>query len=149
MSEQATWLLLKSKFEGPIGKEVLGGSERITERLNDGVPDVVYQFLSGETGWLELKFLATKGRTWPLVKIPWKSPAQPFWLQRWVRWGGRAGVLLYVADVGWYYWRPSKDIRWVAWAQDPVPAEGATWWCGPRLDVSGLLRAMREKVAAS
>ena len=135
MSESAMWDHLKEKIVGRVN------AERITERLNDGVPDVVYQFASGEAGWCELKYVAGVGKD--VLRIPWKSTAQPFWLQRWRRWGGRSGVLLRIERRGWFYWRPTDDIRWVEWAQNPVGLDTATWRCGERLDVTGLCAAWK------
>lgn len=150
MSEQAMWGLLRDKSKGLVAME------RITEKLNAGVPDVVYQFPAGyglyeldetvlspgPSGWVELKYLASaKGES---VRIPWKNADQPFWLQRWVRWGGRAGVLLYVKDTGWFYWRPWQDIKWLDFIKAPVSLEQATWKCGPRLDIPGLLAELRR-----
>jgi hypothetical protein len=166
MSEQAMWTLLAEKL-----KAAGVGAERITEKLNAGVPDVVYQFpreydgmpyresdggLSigsgpGPTGWVELKFLSAEKVRDGLVRIPWKNADQPFWLQRWVRWGGRAGVLLYVKDTGWYYWRPWVTIDWLDWIKGSVGLAHPihpdkyfpTWQCGPRLSLQGLLDALR------
>lgn len=124
MSEQAMWGLLAQKTRGLVGME------RITEKLNPGVPDVVYQFPStselilgsyvrqpGPSGWVELKYVggdkAQRALREGVVKIPWKNADQPYWLQRWARWGGRSGVLLQISEVGWYYWRPWQSIKWL------------------------------------
>lgn len=168
MSEQAMWGLLREKTK------LLCGMERITEKLNPGVPDVVYQFptfyggepkvecgevvsvpgFPGPSGWLELKYLPAERVKGHSVRIPWKSADQPFWLQRWARWGGRAGVLLYVKDTGWYYWRAPAAIKWVEWIKGPVVlghqeppvphGEYPTWACSAKLDVAGLLVELRR-----
>lgn len=166
VSEQAMWDLLKRKTKGLVEME------RITEKLNPGVPDVVYQYPQvfepgtfdgagwrpGPSGWVELKYLggdkAANAVRDQVCRIPWKNADQPFWLQRWKRWGGRSGVLLYVKDAGWYYWRPWVKIAWLEFIKAPVRLSGEvcntpdsslpTWQCGPRLDVPELLVELRR-----
>lgn len=135
------WENVRDRVKAQSGGPLL---ERITEKLNRGVPDVTYQFGGGEAGWVELKWLAKPGKAWPLVAIPWKSTDQPLWLWRWARAGGRAGVLLKIADVGWFYWRPDREVGWMTRIQGQVDVGTATWAGGPVLDLEGLLGALRK-----
>jgi hypothetical protein len=84
---------------------------RITEKLNDGVPDTTFCLPSGESGWVELK--AIDNTPGPLTKIPWKSPAQPLWLYTWAQRGGTAGVLLRVNRTDeWLWWQAKGTVEW-------------------------------------
>jgi hypothetical protein len=84
---------------------------RITEKLNEGVPDTTFCLPSGESGWVELKAIdSTPG---PMTKIPWKSPAQPLWLYTWAQRGGMAGCLLRVNRTDeWLWWKAQGTVEW-------------------------------------
>lgn len=102
MSEKQMWEYLRPKL-APLLKV-----ERITERLNEGVSDVVYARSKTEMGWVELKVTSK-----PRGRIPWKSPAQPLFLTSWAARGVRAGVLVRVEeDNSFWYWRADGTIEW-------------------------------------
>jgi hypothetical protein len=114
-SEKVMWEHMRDR----VGELML--MERITEKLNEGVPDV--SWCHGETdtaGWLELKVLDKPAKTLMTEKrwvIPFKSPAQPLWLYRWAKNGGRAGVLLRTSDDMWIFWRAEGTVEWLKMIQ--------------------------------
>lgn len=123
MSENNAWQYLRDRLKPHIH------IERFTDRISEGVPDTCYVFNDRTTGWLELKYLP---RLSPTSKIPWKSPAQPLWLNRWTRKGGVAGILMRTGDDEWLYWRAEPDPRWCGWISSPKAFEN------PHLYTQGL-----------
>lgn len=104
--EVRMWDLIREKAVVPRHVHMV----RITEKLNDGVPDTVYCLPSGESGWCELKAI---DRWNSKTVIPWKSPAQPLWLYTWAQRGGTAGVLLRVNESdNWVWWKAQGTVAW-------------------------------------
>jgi len=105
------WTYLRTAFrtEGVL-------AERLTERLNPGVPDVLWTF-EGRTGLLELKWLPafpTDRTVTPLLTYGAHGlqPDQAFWLGRWARRGGRAHVLLRIGTDDWWLWTALPTVVW-------------------------------------
>lgn len=71
---------------------------RITDKLQGGIPDILWLARDGRSGFVELK------------ADDWVRPDQALFLWRWVKAGGRAGILK--RDAGeWVYWRTVDDYQ--------------------------------------
>lgn len=118
--EVRMWELLRAKVVVPRHIHMV----RITEKLNDGVPDTTFCLPSGESGWVELKAI---DHYKPGVSIPWKSPAQPLWLYTWAQRGGMAGCLLRVnsSDL-WYWWKAEGTVEWNRMIKGPEAFQNVT-----------------------
>jgi hypothetical protein len=100
------WDLLRRKVVEPRHVHLV----RITEKLNEGVPDITFCLPSGAAGWMELK---AEDRYRKGMKIPWKSPAQPLFLYTWAQRGGAAGCLMRINSTDeWYWWRARGSVEW-------------------------------------
>ncbi len=126
MSEKAMWAYLQPKLKGLIH------TERLTDRLIEGLPDVVWT-RPGRTGFLELKYLdrlPKDPRVTPVLTYGphGLQPAQAFWLNRWARHGGRAHILLRVESSGWYAWRALPHPEWVREIVSVTAFEAAQFW---------------------
>ncbi len=96
MSETSLWNTMRKHHKAD--KEPAGTLERIENNVGAGTPDVLYCLL-GHVGMIELKAIPS----WPkrpdtIVKIDHFTKQQKVWLSRWVRCGGKAYVLLKVAQ---------------------------------------------------
>lgn len=156
MSETNMWDYLQPKLKA----ENLH-CERITDRAQEGVPDVVYVNGLGTTGWLELKYLAAYPKDLAVTPLltygsHGLQTAQAFWLGRWARRGGRAGILLRVGSTDWWYWRSEGAPEWTSNIQTCWAASMATRrWCSgpetklPRFEsMSGVLALFQPFTAA-
>lgn len=141
-SESVMWQHL-AQHAGPLLT-----MERIDAKRQEGVPDVSWcHGVSDTAGWLELKVVQVEFVP-DRVRIPWKSPAQPLWLYRWARRGGRAGILLRDSTDSWYFWRAFGSASWHK-AMLSVHLPDPTWCSIGALDADGLVRALTAKLATS
>lgn len=107
--------------------------QRCDVRGVHGWPDVVWQdpHHRGRAGWLELKHLETGAGRARGKKIGLR-PDQALWLSRWVRFGGTAGVLLYVSEPRTWGYLPAEDSSlWRTLAVGPEAWNKLEWL--PRL----------------
>lgn len=118
--EMRMWELLRSKAVEPRHIHMV----RITEKLNEGVPDTTFCLPSGESGWVELK---AEDKLREGMRIPWKSPAQPLWLYTWAQRGGMAGCLMRInaSDI-WYWWKAQGTVEWNRMIKTPEAFDQAT-----------------------
>lgn len=103
MNEQVMWAKLKEA--GLFG-------ERITDRLAEGVPDVIALNSQGHAVWIELK--APKS----LTGQTGLRTDQAVWLWRWVKHGGLAVVLVARPNDTWELHAPTYDMGWARKAVD-------------------------------
>lgn len=105
--EVRMWELIRARAVVPRHIHMV----RITEKLNDGVPDTTFCLPSGESGWVELK--AEDRFKSGVTCIPWKSPAQPLWLYTWAQRGGMCGVLMRLNQSDtWMWWQAKGTVEW-------------------------------------
>jgi hypothetical protein len=119
--EMRMWDVIRDKAVVPRHIHMV----RITEKLNDGVPDTTFCLDDGSAGWVELKAIDTLnvGKT----VIPWKSSAQPLWLYTWAQRGGMAGCLLRVNRTDeWYWWRAQGTFDWLKMIKTPDAFKNVT-----------------------
>lgn len=108
--ESNAWSSLRDRVK------VLGlHTERLTDRIQDGLPDVLWVHKASRmTGLLETKAIAA----WPKrsstgVKVDFR-PSQPVWLYKWTLAGGRGAVLTRVTDARVWVFNPAqRDPAWV------------------------------------
>lgn len=118
--EVRMWDLIREKVVVPRVVHMV----RVTEKLNDGVPDTAYCLPSGESGWCELK--AEDQYRDGLSRIPWKSPAQPLWLYTWAQRGGTCGVLMRINSTDmWYWWQARGTVEWNRMIKTPEAFDNA------------------------
>lgn len=97
MNERDVWDRLKAL--GLFG-------ERITDRLQEGVPDVMCLNSKGHAIWMELK--APKNRTGQTGL----RTDQAVWLWRWAKHGGLAIVVVTRPGGSWEVYHPEPDMGW-------------------------------------
>jgi len=106
---------------------------RFEDKFERGVPDVHHVHSSGASGWLELKSLVKLPREVPLLRAADFRPEQALWANRYVRHGGRAGLLLRVVENDvWVYWRARAEVSWCSWirstaTEQVLEAADAVW----------------------
>lgn len=105
-------------------------TDRITDRLNQGRPDVLWlDTTDGLTGLCELK--APK----PGQKVLGMRPGQALWLWRWAKGGGMASILARYPDDSWALYRPRNSVAWIGLIESEHYATLAheSWerWPGP------------------
>jgi hypothetical protein len=124
MSEKQMWGYLQPRL--PLH------CERLTDRIQEGLPDVLYVRDDGATGLVELKYLPALPQNLSATPVltygsHGLQTAQAFWLNRWARRGGRAGVLLRVGTHDWFYWRAEPSPNWIPFIRSVDAVWYPTW----------------------
>ena len=125
------------------GRLATGGlhSERLTDRIQDGLPDVLWTHLPSRiSGLLETKAIErwpTRGSTKVTFEV-----SQTVWLYRWRHRGGRAAVLTRIVAARLWVFNPVRDdIAWTSAIKQDILSVPHTI-CDDSQDISVLINLL-------